>query len=105
MSDNFGEVVVSLKTNGDLSVVTYTATDAAGNMAECTSAVSIIDVTPPKITCPANLTVIIGANDCGGDIESYLQPALAIDNCGPISVHTEIFEDTVTYTAIDGAKK
>ncbi len=42
---------------------TWTATDAAGNIAECTQIVSVVDNTAPSITCPANTTV-----QCGGTV-------------------------------------
>jgi uncharacterized repeat protein (TIGR01451 family) len=37
--------------------VTCTATDAAGNTASCSFAVTVTDTEPPVVACPANLTV------------------------------------------------
>ena len=42
--------------------VTLTVTDNAGNSASCTAAVSVFDVTPPVVVCPANVTVAADAN-------------------------------------------
>lgn len=42
--------------------VTLTVTDNAGNSATCTADVSVFDVTPPKVVCPANITVASDAN-------------------------------------------
>jgi hypothetical protein len=40
---------------------TYRATDAATNFTECTQIITVNDVTPPTITCPANVTVSCAA--------------------------------------------
>ena len=42
---------------------TWTATDAAGNTAECVQLVSVVDSATPSISCPANTTV-----QCTGEI-------------------------------------
>jgi hypothetical protein len=36
---------------------TYRATDECGNWAECTQTITIVDETPPVITCPADVTL------------------------------------------------
>jgi hypothetical protein len=40
---------------------TYRATDVCGNFAECTQIITVNDVTPPVITCPAAVTVSCAA--------------------------------------------
>ncbi len=40
---------------------TYRATDVAGNTAECSQIITVNDVTPPTLTCPANITVSCAA--------------------------------------------
>ena len=45
-----------------VTIVTWLATDAAGNMATCTQQVAVDDVLPPEITCPAPITVEPNAN-------------------------------------------
>lgn len=37
--------------------VTATATDRAGNTASCTFPVTVVDTTPPRVTCPADFAV------------------------------------------------
>ncbi len=44
-------------TNRFLLTRTYRATDACGNSAVCTQAITVFDNTPPTITCPAAVTV------------------------------------------------
>jgi hypothetical protein len=41
----------------DTTVVTWTATDAAGNVGRATQNVTVMDTTPPATTVPGNLTV------------------------------------------------
>ena len=92
--------------------ITLTATDEAGNSANCTFNVSVVDVTPPSITCPANQTVMIDAN-CQATISDYSSMATVSDNCSMaanISVvqnptpGTIITADTdITLTAADEA--
>ncbi len=64
------------------TVVTYTATDAAGNTASATQVVTVIDNTPPTITAPANAAY---------QLSSAVPPAsasaaTAADNCGTPTV-------------------
>jgi len=46
--------------------VTFTATDDAGNQATCSADVTVVDTTPPVITCPDDVTV-----DCNGPAGTY----------------------------------
>jgi hypothetical protein len=36
--------------------VTYTATDSSGNTKSCNATITVVDTTPPSITCPPNQT-------------------------------------------------
>ncbi|MBX2898917.1 MAG: HYR domain-containing protein [Cyclobacteriaceae bacterium] len=89
------------------TTVTYTASDAAGNLSTCTFTVTVIDTTPPVISgCPANINVSATAN-CKA-FASWTAPT-ALDNCSVqsfTSTHAPGSEfdtgiTTVTYTAID----
>lgn len=57
--------------------VTYTATDSMGQTSTCTTTVTVVDTTPPTITCPANITESC-ANSDGAVVEFT---ATASDNC------------------------
>ena len=91
--------------------VTLTANDGNGNTATCQFVVTLKDLTPPTITCPANTTIAANAN-CTGLVGAY-SPATLSDNCAATPTVTQSpaastalnghndFE-TVTLTASDG---
>jgi gliding motility-associated-like protein len=88
------------------TAITYTATDAAGNISSCSFNVIVTDLTPPVFSnCPIQIDAV--ANSC--EVEVSWSPPLATDNCGTITInssHTpgEMFpigETKVTYTAVD----
>ena len=57
--------------------VTFTATDASGNQALCTTAVTVADTTAPTLTCPAPETI-----ECAGVLTAYTPAAAkAVDAC------------------------
>lgn len=87
--------------------VTYTATDAYGNVSTCTFNVVVNDNTLPVFTaCPANITVPAGAN-CRATA-TWADPS-ATDNCGVAGIvrnrapgtEFDIGQTLVTYTATD----
>lgn len=67
---------------------TWKATDACGNTANCSQTVTVVDTTPPTITCVANKFV-----ECG-TAWNFDQPT-ASDTCGNVTVSIVI---TVTNT-------
>ncbi len=91
------------------TTVVCTATDAAGNTAQCTFDVNVVDVTPPVLSaCPADITV-----ECefGGNTVTFTEPT-AVDDCdGAVAVvctppSGSVFTlgtTTVTCTATDAA--
>src|SRR6266536_746811 len=60
--------------------ITVTATDAAGNNASCTTTFTVIDTTPPTVTCPAASTANAGAN-CQAAVPNVLSGVTVSDNC------------------------
>ena len=56
---------------------TWTATDDCGNRASCDQVLTIVDTTPPTITCPENLTLECDASTS----PSETGVAMASDNC------------------------
>lgn len=59
--------------------VTAVAQDPSGNQTTCTFVVRVQDVTPPVITCPANLVQSNDAGQCHATVP--LVAATATDNC------------------------
>ena len=62
-----------------ITTVTCTAIDPCGGTAQCSFTVTVNDIEPPTITCPANITQV---NDPGesGAIVTYPAPVVS-DNC------------------------
>lgn len=60
------------------TTVTLTCTDALGNTDTCQGAVTVVDLTPPSLSCPAPTTA-----ECTGNHAATVDPgdASATDNC------------------------
>jgi len=109
--------------NKGVTVVTWTATDAAGLTAVCSNTVNVIDVTAPVIACHPGGNLVVPAN---AGVCTYQQPdnswdATATDNCSGVTVayvltgatvgtgtslNTVLFgkgTTTVTWTATDAS--
>jgi|GEM_PF-4301428 len=88
--------------------VRCTATDQAGNSNSCTFPITVIDVEPPQITCPSNMTVTAYAPT--GVVVWYRDP-VATDNCEVTNVSCRppsgsvfpVGETTVVCTALDSS--
>jgi hypothetical protein len=92
-SDNCPGVAVSRVPAGNLfpvgtTTVTYTATDAHGNMATAMQTVTVIDNTPPTITAPATVTAYTGpgATTCEAVVTDAILGAAAHDNCPGVAL-------------------
>ena len=90
------------------TTLTYSATDAHGNTGTATQIVTVVDNTPPQISCPASITK---EPTCpSGAIATYTAP-VGTDNCpNPITTRTAglasgsvfpIGATTVTYSVTD----
>ncbi len=110
-----GSVPLTQAFNLGATTVTYTVTDASGNVAVCNFTITVTDNTPPDWTGigqAANTTITVNAN-LGGCTASatWTEPTFADACTPPVTVsktHTpgQFFPfgiTTVTYTAIDGA--
>jgi len=119
ISDNcVGTIIVSMTNevsapgicaNSFILSRTYTATDVCGNFASCVQTITVADMTPPTITCPANLNLTCSTEVPAANIASVITS----DNCAGIITVT-VAEDVVsnqtclnkftinrTYTATD----
>lgn len=99
-ADNCGGVTVTRGGGNTFpvgeTIVTYTATDAAGNTAAATQKVTVIDNTPPAISCPVNINV--GFNPAvNGAVVNYATP-VGSDNCaGATTAQTTGLPSGATY--------
>src|SRR6266849_6259201 len=86
------------------SLLTYTATDGAGNTSSCVATITVVDTTPPSIACPAPITA--EATSFAG---AMVNPgsAVASDTAGLVTITGpavgtyKLGTTTVTYTATD----
>ncbi|HEU4797085.1 MAG TPA: DNA/RNA non-specific endonuclease [Pyrinomonadaceae bacterium] len=92
------------------TTVTYTATDEAGNSAQATQTVTVIDNTAPAITAPAPTTTNAGLSGQAA-VPNVLSGVTASDNCGPVTLSQSPLAGTmvglgthiITITATDAA--
>jgi hypothetical protein len=95
-----------------ITMITWTAQDAAGNSTTATQTVTVEDHENPVLTAPADLTVTTGAaaTQCGAMVtDTALGTAVATDNCGattsragvPAGNFFPVGTTTITYTATD----
>ncbi|WP_249041337.1 HYR domain-containing protein, partial [Aequorivita antarctica] len=104
---------VSCADIGTPITVTVFASDASGNIAACTSVITVVDLLAPVLTCPADQTVDPGAGNLFYILPDYIATgeATAIDNCtDPVTLTTQVpapgtpLSDgtyTITMTATD----
>ncbi len=64
--------------------ITVTVTDAAGNRAVCTTTFTVVDVTPPVVSCPEPISRSVGT-DCQAAVPDVSALIAASDNCTPAS--------------------
>jgi subtilisin-like proprotein convertase family protein len=83
---------VSCADIGTPITVTVFASDASGNLASCTSVITVVDLLGPELTCPADQTVDPGAGNLFYIVPDYFATgeATAIDNCtDPVTITTQ----------------
>jgi uncharacterized repeat protein (TIGR01451 family) len=96
------------------TTVTYTATDKSNNTASDTQVVTVVDNTPPVISCPADITQNTDPGLCSAVVNTGT--ATATDNCDsnptvvgtrsdnqPLSAPYPKGTTTITWTATDHA--
>jgi hypothetical protein len=92
------------------TTVTYTATDASGNVSSCSFDVKVLDVQPPTITgCPSNISMNNAPGQC--DRQIFWNAPTASDNCSGVTFSTShipgstfpVGSTNVTYTATDAS--
>ncbi|OAV44106.1 hypothetical protein A3850_006155 [Lewinella sp. 4G2] len=99
--------------NGEATTETVTliADDGNGNTTSCSFTVTLEDITPPAITCPAEQTIFVDGS-CSVALPDYTDITVATDNCTPAPAIAQnapagtmidtLGAQTVTMTADDG---
>lgn len=83
--DTITRIPVSDVFNVGTSLVLFTVTDSAGNVANCSMSVTVVDNNPPQfLNCPAGVTDIAPAFACQKQVN--WQPPTPIDACGQTSL-------------------
>jgi len=118
-SDNCGTptVTVAQTTNGGAGSAasplvitrTFTATDASGNHTSATQTITVIDDTPPTISCPANIVAYLPLHSTATSMAVTFPAPTASDNCGSVNVVSSaasgsvfpVGTTTITSTATD----
>lgn len=85
--DGLASVITNIPSGSQFPVgitpVIATATDGAGNTAQCSFTVTVIDRTPPQINCPPPQTLYTTSIICRAVLPDYTNSEnLAWDNCG-----------------------
>lgn len=112
--NNPGVTVVCAPPSGTLfqkgtNIVSWTATDLAGNSSSCSFLVIVLDTQPPAVTCSTNIVV---STDVGKPTAVVNFTVSAIDNCDSSPIVTSvpasgtafpIGTNTVVATAVDSS--
>jgi len=100
-SDNCAGVTVSRSPSGNTfpvgtTTITWTATDAVGNTSTAQQTVTVVDNTPPVLSCPSNITAYLPLNSTATSMAVSYPAATATDNCGdPITYNYSIASGSV----------
>jgi|GEM_PF-1815310 len=78
---------------------TWTVTDACGNATSSTQTISVVDTTPPVVTCPTSGSVEGSAGNCGWRLPALAAPVT--DNCSPADAVT-VTQSPAAGTALFG---
>jgi hypothetical protein len=63
------------------TIITWTATDAAGNSAACTQSIKVTEDVPPTVTAPAPVTVNVNSTCDDVQVPNFINGLSASDNC------------------------
>src|SRR5712691_5188338 len=85
------------------TIITWTATDAAGNTASCNQSVKVTEDVPPTVTAPAPVTTNVNSTCDNVEVPNFITNLVASDNCTP-RANLEITQRTAAETLIrDGS--
>lgn len=73
---------------GTVQTVELTVSDASGNTATCSFTVTLLDIIPPSINCPASQLISVDSV-CNAYLPDYTVTVIHNDNCDPNPVITQ----------------
>jgi hypothetical protein len=82
--DPVAGTVFDTENEGDSFTVTLTADDGNGNTTSCAFSVTLDDVIPPVINCPADSTIFVDGS-CEAPLPNLVAVTTATDNCGTVN--------------------
>ncbi len=85
-------------TNPEIITRTYSVTDDCGNSINVIQTITIQDVTPPTIICPADISISANAGLCEASNVNIVAPT-ATDNCATTFTFTGTRSDNLALTA------
>jgi hypothetical protein len=99
-ADNCGPVTVTRSPAGNTfpvgtTTITWTAKDGANNTSTATQTVTVVDNTPPVVSCPANITVYLPLNTTATSMAVSYPAATASDNCGGTTISYSVASGSV----------
>lgn len=71
-----------------LTIITWSATDDAGNTSSCNQSVTVNDTELPTISCPANIIVYVAPNSTATSAVVNYQTPVGADNCASNTTQT-----------------
>ncbi len=79
-----------------MTTITWTITDASGNITNCTQTVTVTDTQAPTIACPANVTDFITNGSCT-KVSGNFTPPVITDNCpNPVLTYSLVYPNSTT---------
>jgi hypothetical protein len=95
------------------TIIIWTVTDTGGNQATASQTVTVVDNTPPVLSCPSNIVLTLPPNTTSTSMVVNYQPPTGTDNCaGATTTQTAGLQSgatfpvgttTNTYTVTDAA--
>lgn len=83
---------------GTAVTVSFSATDASSNVANCSFVATVIDTTSPGITCIGNQTIYVDGS-CSATLPDYVPQTSSSDNCTAAVTVTQSPPSGTTFTA------
>jgi uncharacterized repeat protein (TIGR01451 family) len=90
-TDNCGSVTITRSPSGNTfpvgtTTITWTATDGHSNSSTATQTITVVDNTPPVISCPSNVVAYLPLHTSATSMAVNYPAATATDNCAVANI-------------------